>query len=166
MTGLFFLNKNFSKLSGILTIVSFIVVLLSFNFYVKTVIYYPNFISFLTGGKSVNSYQEFFDRSTPRDYEISNYINFYTKPSDNIFVWGNNAQIYKLTNKLPPGRYTVAYHITNYKDGYSNTEKGLDVNKPKFIVIMPNVGPYPFSLFDYDQKINIGDAKIYERLTQ
>ena len=31
-----------------------------------------------------------------------------SKKSDNIFIWGNNAQVYKLTEKLPPGRYTVA----------------------------------------------------------
>ena len=39
-------------------------------------------------------------------------IKLYAKPSDNIFIWGNNAQVYKLTNKLPPGKYAVAYHIT------------------------------------------------------
>jgi len=32
MFGLFMLNKNFSKLAGILTIVSFIAILLSFSF--------------------------------------------------------------------------------------------------------------------------------------
>ena len=45
MIGLFNLNKNFSKLSGVLTITVFIAVLLSFTFYVKTIFYYPNFIS-------------------------------------------------------------------------------------------------------------------------
>lgn len=166
MIGLFVLNKNFSKLSGVLTIITFIAVLLSFNFYLKTVFYYPNFVSFLMNTKSVNSYQKFFDQSTPINYEITNYINLYAKPNDNVFIWGNNPQVYYLTNKLPPGKYTVAYHITGYKDGISNTKKGLDVNQPKFIVIMPNVPLYPFSLTGYSPKINIGGSIIYEKFNQ
>ena len=52
-----------------------------------------------------------------------------------------------LTNKLPPGKYAVAYHITSYKDGLSNTQDGLDKSKPKIIVIMPNV---PLILFSFN----------------
>ena len=166
MIGLFILNKNFSKISGVLAIASFIAVLLSFTFYIKTVLYYPNFISFMLNTQSVNSYRKFFDQNTPRDYEIANYINFYAKKKDNVFIWGNNAQVYYLINKLPPGKYTATYHITSYKDGISNTKKGLDTNKPRFIVIMPNVGSYPFSLSDYSPKINIEGSIIYEKFNQ
>ena len=166
MIGLFILNKKFSKLSGILTIATFITILLSFNFYVKTIFYYPNFISFITGNQNVNSYQKFFDQSTPLNYEIANYINLYAKPKDNVFLWGNNAQVYYLTNKLPPGKYTVAYHITSYKDGISNTQKGLSLNQPRFIVIMSNAGSYPFSLAGFSPKINIEGAIIYEKFNQ
>ncbi len=164
MFGLLFLNKNFSKVSGILLISAFIAVLLSFTFYIKTIFYYQNFVSFLTGSKSVSSYQKFFDRNTPNDYEIANFITFHTTKDDNIFIWGNNAQVYTLTQKLPPGKYTVAYHITNYKDGYSNTKQGLDLKKPKFIVIMPNVPSYPFTLSLYRERIKINAVAIYERI--
>ena len=69
-----------------------------------------------------------------------------------------------MTNKLPPGKYTTAYHITGYKDGPSNTTAGLIINKPKFIIVMPNVSRYPFSLAGYDRKINLEGIDIYERL--
>jgi len=166
MFGLFMLNKNFSKLAGILTIVSFIAILLSFSFYIKTVFYYTNFISFVIDGTHVTSYQKFFDASTPRDYEIVSYINSHANPKDNIFIWGNNAQVYYSTNKLPPGKYTVAYHITGYKDGYSNTLKGLQLSKPRFIVVMPNVSAYPFSLSNYIQSMNIDNVIIYEKINK
>lgn len=162
--GLFLLNKNFSKLAGVLMLSTFIAVLLSFNFYTKTLFYYQNFAAFILDKQNVTSYQKFFDGSTPRDYEIANYINLYTKKSDNIFLWGNNAQVYKMINKLPPGKYTTAYHITGYKDGFSNTKAGLTISKPKFIILMPNVSRYPFSLAGYDNKINIEGVKIYEKL--
>lgn len=164
MLGFFTLNKNISKLAGILTLSTFIAVLLSFTFYVKTVFYYQNFISFITGTKSVYSYQRFFDKNTPSDYDIAGYINLHSKPSDKIFIWGNNAQVYKLTEKLPPGRYTVAYHITNYKDGLENTKEGLLKNPPRFIIVMRNVSAYPFALSGYYIKINLNGTKIYEKL--
>lgn len=163
MFGLFLLNKNYSKTAGILMIGTFIAVLLSFSFYIKTIFYYQNFISFAMGGKSVYEYQRFFDRNTPNDYEIAGYINARAKKEDNIFIWGNNAQVYKLTEKLSPSRYTVAYHITNYKDGFDNAREGLEKQKPRFIVIMPNVSPYPFALSDYYHKININGINIYEK---
>jgi hypothetical protein len=162
--GLFLLNKNFSKSAGVLMLSVFIAILLSFNFYIKTIFYYQNFATFMLNKQSVTAYEKFFDGSTPRDYEIANYINLYAKKSDNIFLWGNNAQVYKMTNKLPPGKYTTAYHITGYKDGPSNTETGLIINKPKFIIVMPNVSKYPFSLAGYDRKINLEGIDIYERL--
>jgi len=162
--GLFILNKNYSKLAGVLMLSVFILVLLNFNLYSNTTFYYQNFISFITSRESVTSYQKFFDPNTPRDYEIANFIDLYAKPTDNIYLWGNNAQVYKLVNKLPPGKYTVAYHVESYKDGISNTEAGLQATKPQFVIIMPNVGAYPFSLYGYDRQINLAGAIIYEKL--
>lgn len=164
MIGFFYLNKGLSKLSGVITLLVFIAVLLSFRFYTKTVVYYQNFISFVAGAKSVYAYQSFFDRNTPKDYELANYINLNTNKNDNIFIWGNNAQVYQLTNKLPPGRYTVAYHITSYKDGIENTKKELENKKPKFIIIMSNVSSFPFPLIMYYQKIKLNGIEIYERI--
>jgi hypothetical protein len=165
MLGFFYLNKNLSKLTGIFVISSFILILLSFSFYLKTLSYYQNFLSFIFGAKNVYAYQNFFDRNTPRDYELANYINLNTNKKDNIFIWGNNAQVYQLTNKLPPGRYTVAYHITSYRDGRENTRKEIEVKKPKFLIIMPNVPTFPFSFSMYYKKVNLEGIEIYERVS-
>jgi Dolichyl-phosphate-mannose-protein mannosyltransferase len=164
MIGMFLIKKNFSRLAGLSVLISLILVLLGFTFYVKTVFYYQNFISYIFGRESVTSYQKFFDNTTPRDYEIAGFINLYTDKTGGLFIWGNNAQVYALTGKLPPGKYTVAYHIANYKDGFSNTNTALKKNPPKFIVLMPNVSTYPFSLSDYKQRINMEGAEIYERI--
>lgn len=166
MLGFLTLNKWISKLAGILTLSTFIAVLLSFSFYIKTAFYYQNFVSFLLGGKSVYQYQRFFDRNTPNDYDLAGYINANTKREDKIFIWGNNAQVYKLTEKLPPGRYTVAYHITSYKDGIENTKAGLIKDPPKFIIVMHNVSPYPFGLSGYYYKLNLNGIEIYEKIYQ
>jgi hypothetical protein len=141
-----------------------ILIIHHFWFFTKTGSYYKNFFLFVTNNESVISYQGSFDKNTPFDYEIAGYIKSNTISSDSIFLWGNNSQLYKLTDKMPAGKYAVAYHITNFKDGISNTKQALEKTKPKFIIIMKNAGNYPFSLADYALKINIGTASIYERI--
>ncbi|OGH08094.1 MAG: hypothetical protein A2171_01325 [Candidatus Levybacteria bacterium RBG_13_35_9] len=164
--GLLMLKNKYLKLDFFIFAISAFFLLTQFSYYVKTVFYYQNFIQFVAGQKNVYDYQRFFDGNTPNDYEIAGYINNHLGKNDNLFIWGNNAQVYKLTNKLPPGRYTVAYHITNYEDGYKNTEDGLKKENPKFIIIMPNVSVYPFSLLGYSQKININGINIYEKFSK
>lgn len=157
-------EAKYAKLTLPLFIVSFILILSNFWFYGKTIYYYQNFISFIAGSKSVTEYRAFFDRNTPRDYRLVEFVKMHTKTKDNIFIWGNNAQVYALTNKLPPGRYAVTYHITGYKDGIENTIKGIEKNKPKFIIIMPNVSPISIPLFDYRETTMIDNVRIYERI--
>lgn len=162
--GLIASEQKLKRFTFLVFIVSMVLILKNFNFYGKTVYYYQNFVSFVTGNKSVNSYRAFFDRNTPRDYQLVEFIKMNTDADDNIFIWGNNAQVYALTNKLPPGRYAVAYHITGYKDGKENTQKGIEKNKPKFIIIMPNVPSIPITFFNYKETNNIDNIRIYERI--
>lgn len=159
------LVKKWQKPAFVFAVVSLAIVFSVFkplNFK-KALMYYPNFISYLIGAKDTTSYYNFFDRNTPKDYLLSEIIKAKTKDEENIFIWGNNAQVYNMSGKLPPGKYAVAYHITNYKDGYSNTKIGLDTAKPKLIIIMPNTANYPFSLMGYEEKMVLDNIQIYER---
>ncbi|MEX2007290.1 MAG: glycosyltransferase family 39 protein [Candidatus Levyibacteriota bacterium] len=162
--GLIAYEQKLRKFTLLIFLISFVLILKNFWFYGKTPFYYQNFISFVTGNKSVTNYRAFFDRSTPRDYQLVQFIKMHTDKDDNIFIWGNNAQVYALSDKLPPGRYAVTYHITGYKDGTENTERGIANNKPKFIIVMPNVPPLQIQLMEYREVNNIGGVKIYERI--
>jgi hypothetical protein len=164
LIGLISFEKRYKIQAALLFVIVLFLVLLNFNLYGKTPFYYQNFVSFISGSKSVSDYRSFFDRKTPGDYQIADYINTKTDEKDNIFIWGNNAQVYKLTDKLPPGRYTVAYHITGYKDGVENTKQAIEIKKPKYIIIMPNMPQIPFSLAEYGNAMQIEKAIIYERV--
>lgn len=157
------ISKAVRRFNLILILVSLILILGNFNFYDKIFPYYANFISFVTNNKSVSQYQRFFDFITPIDYELASFIRVNAKPGDYIFTWGNNAQIYKLADRLPPGRYTVAYHITGSKSGVVETAKDLTLRKPKFIIIMPYMKYFPFNLTGYTQRLIVDQAYIYER---
>jgi len=164
LLGLALDNVKYKSFYSLVFLVTFILAATNFWYFGKTIFYYQNFMSFISSQKSISNYEKFFDNSTPRDYEIADYINARTNAKDNLFIWGNNAQVYKLTNKLPPAKYAVAYHISSYKDGVSITNKGLTKTKPKFIVVMPNVSMYPFSLKGYLLRISLNGALIYEKV--
>lgn len=164
MVGLIFSEKKYQIFTLLFTLISLILIIKNFWFYGKTINYYQNFISFISNNKSVNSYRAFFDSKTPRDYQLAQFINSNADKNDNIFLWGNNAQVYTLVNKLPPGRYAVAYHITGYSDGEQNTISGIKKNNPKYIIIMPNVGKLPISIYNYKEVAIIENVIIYERI--
>lgn len=144
----------------------FLLIILTSNFrvYGKIPQYYQNFISLIKGDKSVSSYRAFFDSSTPRDYALSEFLKAHTKKKDEIFIWGNNAQVYALVGKLPPGRYTVAYHITASKASLIETKRKLKEQNPRFIIIMPKQGQLPYSLSNYSLRFILDEISIYERI--
>lgn len=150
----------------VLFIAAFVATIMTFDLttYKKTSSYYANYLSFITGNKSVSEYQRFFDSDVPRDYELARYLRSRPDRDNGVFIWGNSAQIYALSGMLPPGRYTVAYHIAYFgsqtKEEMANV---LDKTKPEYIIIMPDIPDYPFSLEGYTQKIMIQDSTIYER---
>ena len=129
----------------------------------KTIRYYENVFSFLINKKDVVSYQSFFDQKTPRDYEIASFIKTHTSGKDNIFIWGDSAQIYALSGKLPPGKYTVSYHIKQYKSGYADTQADLNLASPKYIITLPESRAFPFNLSRYSTKFVFNNTVVYER---
>ncbi|MBI2034440.1 MAG: glycosyltransferase family 39 protein [Candidatus Levybacteria bacterium] len=160
---IFFLKKN-RNIKIIIVAIAFIITIVQFKLThpQKMLAYYQNFIEFITHEKSVEEYLGFFDSNTPRDYFVSYYLRTHTKKEDAVFIWGNSAQIYTLADKLPPGKYTVAYHISN-KSARSETEQSMMVKKPRYVVVLPD-SPFPFYLTNYTEKLTIRDTKIYERI--
>lgn len=152
-------RRNALSLLGL----SMLLILINFGYYGKTLFYYQNFLSFMQGNKNIYNYYKFFDRRTITDYELGTYIRNNTSDNDSVFIWGNNAQVYTLTKKLPPGRYAVAYHITSTKDGIKETQEDLNRVKPKLIIVMPYMKSFPFQVSNYSQKIIIDDVIILVR---
>lgn len=129
----------------------------------KTLQYYQNFALFITNNKSVRSYQEYFDRRVPRDYEVARFITNNTRPNDLVFVWGNNPQIYVLSNTLPPGKYIVEYHIKQSVKSIEETAHDLRRTKPRYLIILSDTTGYPFGVGTYINRISFEGANIYER---
>jgi len=145
----------------------FTLIVFKFQFYFYPVFsYYSNFYSYAVGQKSTVDYRNYFGSQTNDIYEISDFIKTNTNPTDKIFVWGDQAYIYALSDRLPSSKYTVSYHILDF-NGYQSTMNKIKANLPKFIVFyqMPSR-----SFPDLDNFINnyyfaikiVGDATIFK----
>jgi hypothetical protein len=156
-------KRNYKPLIGLAALTT--LVLATFPTYGvgKSFSYYQNSLSFLTGRSDLRSYQAFFDPETPRDYTIASFLKTHTAPDDTVFIWGDSAQIYVLANKLPPYKYTVSYHVKESDALLKETQETIDSKKPKYIVVLPESEPLPFSLPLYIIRFNVEGAIIYER---
>jgi hypothetical protein len=128
----------------------------------ESIRYYQNTIQFISGNKSVEDYQSFFDPKVPRDYILAAFITSHTTKSDSIFIWGNTPQIYALSHKLPITKYTVAYHIMQ-NNAYDQTQQAINKIAPKYIIVLTESQPLPFVVPLYIMRYNIPGATIYER---
>ncbi len=154
-------QKKLIKLTIPLFIIILFLVHQNFNFYTKLGDYYHNYFMYIDGG-SIEHYQRFFDSKTPRDYELASFIKLKENASDTIFLWGDDAQVYILSGKVPPGRYAVSYHITFYKNAITETKAALQKTHPKYIIQTKDSAVADNFLDKYDLKYKIQGANIYE----
>lgn len=159
-----FVYPKFRRITSLSTFFIIILILYSFQFFLASRLfnYYGNFLAFVLGNKSTSSYISSFDYRTERDYALASYILGHTGSKDTIFLWGESAQIYFLTGKLPAGRYVVSYHI-NSEDAEKETLLALSESPPHLIIIFPDTPTPPFSLRGYNYVMTIEGASIYER---
>ncbi len=109
-----------------------------FQFYPYTTIkYYANFLSWVSGQKSLAEYYQWFGPGVNRDYQIASVIMMGSKSSDQIFTWSDESGLYALSKRLPVGIYTARYHIRDFK-AEDETWQMLKSNPPRYIVTFDN----------------------------
>jgi hypothetical protein len=143
LLGLFFTDKSLTQTLSLLPlgIAFFVPFYYKFWFY-PTSSYYLRFLSLVTHQTNKQQYLQSFNKILPRNYEIANIISKITGKKDKVFVWGDSAQLYALSRRLPPIKYTADYHI---KDFYTNqmVVKDLESNLPVVVVTLPEASPFP-----------------------
>jgi 4-amino-4-deoxy-L-arabinose transferase-like glycosyltransferase len=166
LLGLFLEEQKLKRraLAASFLIAAFLILMSTFKLYSfkRTFPYYQNAFLFITNQKNVTDYQAFFDNKVPRDYQVASYLKMHTKPGEPVFIWGDNSQIYALSHTLPINKYTVAYHITT-KEAIADTQKALNIVKPKYVVILEEAPPFPFTLTNYKSAVSLDRAIIYEK---
>lgn len=134
-----------------------------FWIYKKTIPYYQNYFAYITNNKSVDAYRQFFDRQTPKVYDLAEFIRNNTTVSDHVLVLTDSGQIYALSGKLPPGRYIVAYHITFYKDALDEMHNAILEKNPKLIIVDTSDSRVLSLVRNYRLLYELDGSRIYER---
>lgn len=140
-------SKILVKSTFVISVIALVFIIHLYQFYFYPVFsYYGNFYSYVLHLKNQTNYYSFFGSTVSQTYDIANYIKKNTTPDQKIFMWGDNSDIYALSDRLPVGRYTVAYHIVDF-NAYDVTIDQLKSNPPKFIIYYPMNGR-PFLQLD------------------
>jgi len=130
--------------------------------------YYINFVQYISQQKSLEEYRNFFDPRVNQSYKLGEYLKKSTLPQDRVFIWGDEPGVYALGERLPVGRYTVAYHIVDF-NGYEETMKAWEKQPPKVVLEM-DYEKRPFKEMelklatDYVLAGKIDQARIYRLL--
>lgn len=156
-------RRSKSAALGVMAIIAPILITFPIYGIGKSAAYYLNSLQFLLGQKDAYAYQSFFDIKTPRDYALASFLKNRTTKKDKVLIWGDSAQIYALADKLPPYKYTVAYHVKENEQLLNETQRAIDTAKPKYIVVLPETQPLPFHVPLYIMRFNVEGAIVYER---
>ena len=132
--------------------------------------YYQNFIDWKTGRKDFISYQLYWGSEVVVDQQVAEEIKKITGQEERIYVWGTAPGIYYLADRLPVGRYTVAYHVADF-NAYEETITALQQQKPKLIVKLQSeklAFPALEEMLAEKYRLSkvIGDREIYLRLIE
>lgn len=132
--------------------------------------YYNNFISLVSKTQNISQHHDFFDPHVARTYQTAEFIVKNTDPDERIFVWGDDPLIYALSERLPVGKYTAAYHVKDWDTNFSDTIYHLELYKPRFIFVSNeriSVSPFPYlyNLLDESYRFEraFADILIYRR---
>lgn len=120
-------------LAGGLVALTYLVLQLLQVHYYPTVSYYQRWVQLVSGQLSNADYQQTFNGIMADNYRAASII----KPSPNpyLFIWGTNPMLYALSQKIPSGRFTVAFHIKDFQ-AYDETLASVIRTEPTFIVVM------------------------------
>lgn len=95
--------------------------------------YYLNFGRWVTGRIAREEYFTWFNPQVNVNYEVAKVIMAGSKPEEKIFIWGDEPMVYALAKRLPEGRFTVKYHIKDFK-AEKEIMGRLAQEPPKYIV--------------------------------
>ncbi len=102
-------------------------------FFYPTWSYYSRFVQLATGQITAIKYQDSFDSLVADNRKAAAILVSDSEPY--LFIWGTNPMLYAQTYKNPTGRFTVSFHIHDFK-AYDDELRSLKLRHPEYIVVM------------------------------
>ena len=166
--GMFFADKTKEQSFSVIPIALAFLVPVYFRFwYYPISSYYMRLLDFAGGKINKQQYFSRFSGTASRNYQVADFLIKSTPAKDRVFVYDPDSPvIYALSRKLPPIKYTVPYHISDYSSK-ADAARDISKNPPKFIVltsknVFREIGPLIKKKYMLIQQIS--DANIYSRI--
>ncbi len=129
--------------------------------------YYLRFINFATGKITKMQYFSEFSMTTPRNYEIADFLTKSSTPNQRVFMWDpDSPTVYALARRLPGVKFVVPYHVNDYSS-VNNIAAELTKNPPKFIIVTSAMSiPQISDLIkeNYILVMQVGNAEIFSKV--
>lgn len=127
-------TKTLILSGGLLFLTAYIMLSLNFRPY-SSVKYYKQFYKYATLKISKDEYENSFDTLIAENRQVAKLIE--EMGVKRMFIWGTNPLLYAQSKTIPTSRFTVSFHIKDFKD-QDRTFVQIEKETPKLIIVMNN----------------------------
>lgn len=99
--------------------------------------YYGNFLGYVTGNKSLDGYNNFFDGNVNRIMAADDFLQMRGATGKSVYIWGDLPWIYATSNVWNPSRYVTSFHVFGVPNGKAEVLASLSKNPPIYILKTP-----------------------------
>lgn len=96
--------------------------------------YWQNFISFTTGAKSIDEYNDFFDGNVNTIMSLADFLKTNDGFGKSIYIWGDYPWLYAIADAHNPSRYVTSFHVFGVPNGQSEVASAILAKPPEFII--------------------------------
>lgn len=96
--------------------------------------YWQNFVVFASGGKTVNSYNSYFDGGANTIEGLNTFFEARHDIGASAYIWGDMSWLYAVSNLKNPSRYVTSFHVFGVPGGQIEVAKQLNAKVPKYII--------------------------------
>lgn len=96
--------------------------------------YWNNFISYATGGKTIDEYNDFFDGNVNTIMSLSDLLRANNGFGKSIYIWGDYPWLYAISDTKNPSRYVTSFHVFGVPNGPEEVSGQISQNPPQYII--------------------------------
>ncbi len=101
---------------------------------INQVKWWQNFLQYAQGKKTVDDYNNFFDRDVNTLMGLADSLKLNGGYGSSVYIWGDYAWLYAIDDAHSPSRYVTSFHVGEVPTGYTEVSSNLFNNSPKFII--------------------------------
>src|SRR3990170_466596 len=96
--------------------------------------YFQNFAQYSTGKKSLDEYNNYFDRNVNTIMALADFLKVHQGYGENVYIWGDYPWLYAITDLKNPSRYVTSFHVFGVPEGPNEVAGDLEKTPPKYII--------------------------------